>query len=326
MTKTTKSIDFDILSEAIADLEAGGALFFRGSMAGPWSVAIPSADRVLELVGAAAEVDTVLMFHAVLRGSPTLRARRGELIGLSSGDLVLLKLDEPHVLSEGRNGRSMTMEAIVAESRQGGGAVVLDAGDDPTAARLICGGFFLRNTALHPLVTALPSVTRVSAAGAFDTLSVLLAILARESEDPQMGSGAVVRKLSDLLLVEFLRAAVREHPPIGWLAALSDPVLSRAIGVFHSDPGRDWTVDSLARAAGVSGSGLAARFRETLGESPGRYMTRWRMHVAMRLLADPDLSLGEVASRVGYQAVESFSRTFKRVVGTPPGQWRRQSA
>lgn len=68
----------------------------------------------------------------------------------------------------------------------------------------------------------------------------------------------------------------------GWLAALDDPRLSRAIAAMHKDPGRAWTVDRLAREAGSSRSVFAQRFVRATGATPLRYLTALRMRLAVR--------------------------------------------
>jgi len=57
-----------------------------------------------------------------------------------------------------------------------------------------------------------------------------------------------------------------------------------------------------------------------------RYVTAWRMQLARRLLADPRLSVGEVAQRVGYASEAAFNRAFRECVGEPPGRHRRARA
>lgn len=322
MTKTLDCVGVDILSDALDTLDAGASVFFRGSIGSPWAIAIPESDAVLDLVGRPAGVDAVLMFHAVLQGSPVLHLQTsGETSILEPGDLVLLKLDEPHRMGEGRGGACLTLQGIVGGRDLGHRPMVFDAGPTPGAARLICGGFFLRNTRMHPLLSGLPSVVRVRGEG-FDRVSVLLQMLARESESAAMGSRTVVKRLSDLLFIELLRAVIGEPTQGGWLAALGDAVLLKALSALHADPARDWAVPDIARTAGVSTSGLNQRFRAVLGQSPAKYLTSWRMHLAMIHLGDRDLSLTEVAERVGYTSVEAFSRAFKRWVGQSPGRWR----
>jgi transcriptional regulator GlxA family with amidase domain len=81
-------------------------------------------------------------------------------------------------------------------------------------------------------------------------------------------------------------------------------------------------VSELAKAASVSRSLLDERFRQVLGQSPIRYVSGWRMHLATDLLGSTDLGVAQVAHRVGYESEEAFSRAFKRRFGIPPSSWR----
>jgi AraC-like DNA-binding protein len=78
----------------------------------------------------------------------------------------------------------------------------------------------------------------------------------------------------------------------------------------------------LAEELGVSRSALAARFSERLGQSPMRYIARWRNQLASHLLQTTDLPVGVVATRVGYESEPAFSRAFKRSTGSAPVAWR----
>ena len=55
-----------------------------------------------------------------------------------------------------------------------------------------------------------------------------------------------------------------------------------------------------------------------------RYVSRWRMHVALTRLKEKDARLGDLASRLGYQSEAAFSRAFKRFIGVSPGAVRRR--
>jgi AraC-like DNA-binding protein len=73
----------------------------------------------------------------------------------------------------------------------------------------------------------------------------------------------------------------------------------------------------------MSRSAFAARFTELVGEPVMRYVTRWRMYVAMDALKEQGTSVAKVASRLGYQSEAAFSRAFKRVISVSPGAIRR---
>ena len=63
----------------------------------------------------------------------------------------------------------------------------------------------------------------------------------------------------------------------GWLAALRDKQVGRALAAIHREYEQDWTVASLAKAVGMSRSGFSARFTNLVGESAKRYLTQWQM-------------------------------------------------
>jgi AraC family transcriptional regulator, alkane utilization regulator len=114
-------------------------------------------------------------------------------------------------------------------------------------------------------------------------------------------------------------------PNAGWLAAVRDPVVGRALRLMHASPDHGWTVE-LARAAAVSRSALAQRFAALIGDPPMQYLQGWRMQLAKHLLGQTNLSLVEIARRTGYESQAAFNRAFKRLVGQPPATWRHQAA
>jgi AraC-like DNA-binding protein len=139
-----------------------------------------------------------------------------------------------------------------------------------------------------------------------------------------LSSNPVASRLPELLLTEVLRVHLATAPAIdrGWIAALRDPILAPAVAALHRDPAQRWTVGVLARQVGASRSSLDERFRQVLGQSPIRYLTAWRMHLATDLLATTELSVFTIARRVGYESEEAFSRAFKRERSASPSHWR----
>jgi len=112
----------------------------------------------------------------------------------------------------------------------------------------------------------------------------------------------------------------------GWLGALQDAQIGRALALIHDDPQRPWTVAVLAAETAMSQSAFAARFTELVDEPAMRFVTRWRMQTALQTLKEADVTVAELARRYGYQSGAAFSRAFKRVVGMPPGSVRRMAS
>src|SRR5512134_2529950 len=126
------------------------------------------------------------------------------------------------------------------------------------------------------------------------------------------------------MFVEMIRQHLETLPAeqTGWLAGLRDPVVGRALAALHGEPRERWTVEGLARVAGVSRSVLAERFAEMVGQPPMQYLALWRMQLASRLLLEGE-PVAEAAAAVGYESEAAFSRAFKKLVGEAPATWRR---
>ena len=134
----------------------------------------------------------------------------------------------------------------------------------------------------------------------------------------------VATRLAEVLFIQTLRAHIAsevEWRNKGWLRAIFDPQVGAALSAVHDRVSAPWTLESLASAANMSRSAFAARYKELLGQTPLEYVTEWRMQKAMQLLQQRDNKLIAVARSVGYESDAAFSKAFKRVVGTNPGEY-----
>jgi transcriptional regulator GlxA family with amidase domain len=156
-------------------------------------------------------------------------------------------------------------------------------------------------------------------------MAALIALAVNETVNQGAGSETVLAKLAELMFLEVVRRHVAALPPesCGWLAGLRDPQVGHALALMHGHPARDWTLEALARAVGMSRSAFADRFAGVVQESPMRYLTRWRMQLAKGLLESHGTGVAQVAAEVGYESEAAFNRAFKKCFGTPPGAWRR---
>jgi len=111
----------------------------------------------------------------------------------------------------------------------------------------------------------------------------------------------------------------------GLLAGLSDPALAQTLREIHVDVARRWTVEQLARTAGMSRAVFAERFARRIGMPPMQYLLEWRIALAKDMLRREQLSLAEVAERVGYQSASAFSTAFTRLNGRSPGEFARST-
>jgi AraC-like DNA-binding protein len=203
---------------------------------------------------------------------------------------------------------------------------IIEGGGGPGGVHVVCGFLGCDATPFNPILYTLPRLLHLRGAGAAggDRLKALVDFALAEAGDGRPGGDCVLLRISELMFVEVVRRHVAGLGPgqTGWLAGLRDPQVGRALRFLHQDPARAWTVEGLARAAGLSRSALAERFAHFFGQPPIQYLTRWRMQVAARLLADGEAKVQAVALEVGYDSEAAFSRAFKKELGVPPAAWR----
>ena len=175
----------------------------------------------------------------------------------------------------------------------------------------------------HPLVRALPPVIVLPLADV-DSLGPALDLLFAEIDNVRCGNRVIADRLFEVVLIQLYRWLL-EHTldldlPAGLLTGLADPNLAPVLIAVHEEPGRPWNLASMAREASMSRSSFAARFKESVGQAPGEYLTRWRITIAQdRLRAGA--SVAHTAGELGYANPAAFSRAFSQRVGCSPRAW-----
>ena len=178
----------------------------------------------------------------------------------------------------------------------------------------------------RPILNGLPPVFKVNIrtdrSGHWLENSILH--LVEEAASGQVGSEAMLAKLSEALFVDTLRRYVAALPEqqMGWLAGTRDPIVGKSLGLLHSRVAHPWTTADLADEVGISRSALVERFTKYLAEPPMAYLTRWRLQLAARSLEKTSRGVAEIAANVGYESEAAFNRAFKREFGQPPGRYR----
>lgn len=196
----------------------------------------------------------------------------------------------------------------------------------PEGARYIAGGFFgFTGSRAEMLLHSLPPVVHIRRESDKAAMRWSLERLREELRDPQPGSSLIAQQLAYMMLIQALRLHLADAASAGrgWLSALSDKHMSIAISSMHNDPGHPWTLQLLAERAGMSRSVFALRFRETVGNTPMEYLTRWRMLLAADRLKSSSDGLSAIACSLGYESESAFGKAFRRVMGCSPRQYIR---
>jgi AraC-like DNA-binding protein len=302
----------DPLGDALHFLRMSGAFYCRSELTDPWGLTLPP-------------LPDYLWFHVVSSGSMLLELPGGERERLERGEMALVTHGTGHTL-RGEPGAPVPGILDLEREEVSDRFEILRHGGDGQLTRLVCGAVRFDHPAARNLVAALPDVIRIEADGAErDGMQGTLALMATETRDLRPGGEAVITRLSDVLVIQAIRSWIEADPTAqsGWLGALRDPQIGRALSLIHGDPAREWTVASLADELAMSRSSFAARFTELVGEPAMQYVTRWRMQVATSSLQEEGATVAELANRLGYRSEAAFARAFKRVVGTAPGAVKR---
>jgi AraC-like DNA-binding protein len=315
----------DALSDVLLAVRLSGALFFDIDASAPWVAETPAGPSIVEAMFPGSE--HLISYHVITSGTCWASVPGEPPMQLSAGDVIVLPHGDTHVLGSAPELRRSPDMSLYRYPSDGQLPVSISMGDrQGEAAHFVCGFLGCDARPYNPLLSALPRVIRVSnIAGALPTY---MQHAIAESKNQRMGGASVLSRLSELMFVDVVRRYLETLPPerADWLAGLRDPFVGRAIAALHRDPAREWTIESLAREAALSRSALAERFTHFVGKPPMQYLTNWRMQLAANHLLTSLESVASIANRVGYDSEAAFSRAFKKAVGVPPSQWRRQRA
>lgn len=295
----------DPLDAAMGGLRPTGAFYYRSELSGPWGFEAPPAPA---------------SFHFVEAGRAVIGVG-GESAVLDAGDLAVVPHSAPVAFRDAPGRPAVPLAALLAAHPPGPDGVLRTDGPGPATA-MVCGGVTFEDAVAHPVLDALPPllVVRGAARDAEPWLANTLQFLACESRSRRPGASTVMAHLSSVVFLQAVRASMDAGrvAGAGWLGALRDPYVGPALAAIQRAPGAAWTVEALGQEAGLGRSAFAARFRDVVGESPMRHVTRWRVYHAAQLL-QADTPLAETAGRVGYESEAAFSRAFKRWTGRSPG-------
>ena len=306
----------DTLSLILDDMHFDGVVFASTHNTSPWrwSLCTPG----------------LASFHIVTSGQAWLTRNNEEPVLLQTGDLLVLPAGTDHRIQDKPQTLAVAQDLLphMAQTERLPAANNPGCGGSGTVCDLISGHARFDIDMAAPLIAALPPLMHVRGLGEAPPLwlGIGLQFLAQEVAVRRPAQQAIINRLGDILFMECIRDHVESVPEGSgnWLVALKDRALSSALAQMHRDPRHNWTVPELAQHACLSRSAFADRFTQTLGEPPLTYLTRHRMRLAGRQLANSGLSVGKVADQVGYASEAAFSQAFKREYGVSPSVWRQQ--
>lgn len=275
-----------------------------------WSLSMPPAGHV--------------GLHFNLQGHGRVRLDDGQSVSFGPGSLIVMPPETSHRV-ELPEGSVDELDATADCSLPVHGLKRLEAGESAPGLLMVCGaikasyggGFGLFDNLREPLVVGFEDEPSVQ--GAFRTLLT-------EQAEPRPGSRAMMRAVMHQCVIALLRRICEGGDcRVPWLAALGDQRLSLALDLMVDDPARPHSLDTLARAAGMSRSSFAEHFTRTFGRPAMDFLRELRLREAARLLRRGDLAVKDVAAQVGFASRSNFSRAFRTRYGVDPAGYRDQS-
>jgi len=306
----------DLLSDILSHLSLKGVLYFKTSFTPPWGVAVPPFEHVAR-------------FHFAHRGrckvgvDPT-----GETVHLAQGDLIIIPHGAGHALYHGHSPDAvLPLERVLEDSGFKGHGVLVHGGEEEPReeTQLICGHFSFARHARHVLFERLPAHIHLQNYGenAGRWMEATLRLIGDEVGGAKMGGDLIALRMSEVIFAQAIRHFIEsDGAQQAKLNGFADPQLARALTAFHQQPAESWTVDSLARVAGMSRTGFAQQFSQKLDLTPMQYLTAWRMQIARHNLLEKQMTVSDVAATIGYQSDAAFARVFKKEVGLTPAAYR----
>jgi AraC-like DNA-binding protein len=301
----------DVLTDVLDALELRGWISARRALVAPWRYNFAaSQDMIFHLLSSGGG-------YLSLEGDPTP-------LRIEGGGVLLFPFGHAHSICDELTS-PLTQVLHVAYSAQGEYRTSLDAVEGSQMV-VLCGAFRLEHPGAFPLLHSLPNVIHIPAAQGHlaPGFTEIVGLIAREAAAPRLGTEVMLRRLTELLFIQVIRIWVEQQAGAtrGWLAALHDQSISTALGLIHQSPEQGWKVEELAAAVALSRAVFSARFTQLVGEPPIKYLTRWRMHRATRLLKS-NIEVEKIAELLGYESGVAFRKAFKREVGIPPARYRK---
>ncbi|BAU55685.1 AraC family transcriptional regulator [Mucilaginibacter gotjawali] len=298
----------DALSTVLEATRLRSVVYNKFPFAAPWGLDVVK--------------DENSQFWRLVSGSCTVGSPDGRIIELAEGDLVFVPHGSAHWIADKSTSLRMPSPEFVKARRAG--IEVFKGNGDVTI--LIAGHFEFAYQPLHPFLKDLPPIIHIKQYVTENQLLLkqVAELMLEELNNERPGSGVMLKCLSEIMFVSIIRAYLEQAvPDHGFLSALNDARISKALKLIQDSPQNDWTLESLSSEIGMSRSVFFNQFKKLLRETPLSYLTNWRIGQAQKLLLTDNSNISEIAANVGYQSEAAFNRIFKSKTGQTPAVYRR---
>ena len=296
---------FDVLGDILDTLRFRGSIFFRSDLAMPWGMSLENTGNP--------------RFHIALSGECFIGADGQDAIRVQETDIIMLPNGNSHWIAD-EPGRELVASARAGEACELGNPLFQNG---EITNRLICGLVHFDQEASHPILDTLPDVMHFPMLKASGTIWSVVNLIDSEMHSEQATSSRIVDRLTEVLFLQLLNHYIRENDgATGFLAALRDRRVHRALTLIRREPGFDWSLATLGERVGMSKATLVRHFQDAVGVPPMAYIADWRIMKAYNMVKYTTMPLEQVAEQVGFASSRTLSRAFRRHYHSTPNQLR----
>jgi len=298
----------DALSTVLEATRLNSVVYSQLPLSAPWGLDIVQ--------------DENSQFWRLVSGKCTVGSPDGRIIEMTEGDLVFVPNGSAHWIADSATSLRMPSPEFVKARRAG--IPVFNTGGNATV--LIAGHFEFDYKPLHPFLKDLPAIIHIRQYVTENQLLIkqVTQLMLHEINNEGPGSILMLKCLSEMMFINIIRAYLDQAAPqSGFLSALNNPGISKALKLMQDSPQNDWTLSSLASEIGMSRSVFFNQFKKLVHETPLSYLTNWRIRQAQKLLITDKSNISIIAAKVGYQSEGAFNRIFKSKTGQTPAVYRR---
>ena len=298
---------FDVLGDILETLRFRGSVFFRSDLAAPWGMSLSATG--------------IPRFHIVLSGECFVGSDAHDAVKAEGADIIMLPNGTSHWIAD-KPGRKLVSSARAGEACELGSPLFQKG---RITNRLICGLVNFNQGASHPILDALPDMMHFSMLESAGPIWSVVKLIDAEMQGSRNRNSRIADRLTEVLFLQLLNHYVRENKEAsGFLAALRDRRVYRALALIHKEPEFNWTLASLGERVGMSRATLVRRFQDIVGTAPMAYIADWRIMKAHSLIKYSTTSLEHVAEATGFTSARTLSRAFQRQYGCTPSKLRRR--
>ena len=297
---------FDVLGDILETLRFRGSIFFRSDLAVPWGMSLAKMG--------------IPRFHIALTGECFVGADGHDAVKVRETDIIMLPNGTSHWIAD-RPGRKLIPSVRAGEMCELGDPLFQQG---EITNRLMCGLVHFDQGVSHPILDAFPEIMHFPMLEPSGPIWSVVTLIDTEMRGRRGRDSRIVDRLTEVLFLQLLNHYIKENvDATGFLAALRDRRVHRALTLIHREPAFDWSLSSLGEQVGMSRATFVRRFHEAVGVAPMAYITDWRILKAHNLTKYTDMPLERIAESTGFASARTLSRAFQRRYGCTPNELRR---